>query len=156
MTTSYNWEVIVARNVDPPYRYSQEYLWLDLQAPDQLAAVKQAKAWAQENGFEATDMVRLATKHTSHYGHFADGREAEIFWHLPIVSDMPPGTMVRHPITGFRVGYLAGPEDEQQFIGDLQQQQLRMIIKKPAPGSAPLGLAPIVSSLQYSFAARQS
>jgi hypothetical protein len=151
----YQWEVIVARNIDPPYRYSQEYLWLKVTASNQLQAVDQAQRWAEENNYEATDMVRLFRPHVQHYGHFVDGREAEVFWHLPVVSDMPPGSLLRHPVTGLRLGYLAWPSDEENFIGDLHSQQYRIVSKKPSAGSLYLGLAPIVSSLQYSFAARR-
>lgn len=153
-SNNYRWEVIVARNIDPPYRYSQEYLWLPISAGDQLQAVQRAKDWAAENNYEATDMVRLAMPHDSHYGNFVDGRSVEVFWHLPVVSDMPPGAMVRHPVTGFRIGYLAWPEDEHKFIGQLAEKQFRLVAKKPSPGAELLGLAPVVSSLQYSFAAR--
>jgi hypothetical protein len=149
--TEYSWEVIVARNIDPPYRYSQEYRWLEVRAENQIEAINKAKDWAHQQGLEATDMVRRTTPHEGQAGHFPDGRPADVIWHVPVVSDMPPGSLVRDPVSGFRVGYIAWPGDEQAVGLDLESKGYRLINAKPSGGSRPIAVAPIVSSIEYSF-----
>jgi len=137
--------VIVARNLDPPYRYSQEYIWYEVTAEDQIHAIQKAQEWANSQGLEGSDMVRLKRQYEEKYAGYP------VKWNVPIVSDAPSGAMVRDPVTGLRLGYVGWPVDEAKVDGDLVARGYRLINARPSAYSKPLFLAPLVSSVEYSF-----
>ena len=140
-------EVVLAHNVYPPYRYSQDYYWLEVLASDETAALKTAVEWAlRQEGvpFEATDLVRPATEHFRYMGQDAAGKPMSIFWNLPIDEALQPQTMIRNPVTGIRVGFIAGAEAEARWLPEEAKGLYRLILRKPTETSQPVGLAPLV------------
>ena len=68
MLTRY--EVAIAVNVDAPYRYAQDILWLEVVAPNDKAASLAASEWVRQAppNFEATGMLRYAHMHANTLG----------------------------------------------------------------------------------------
>lgn len=143
-------EVAVAYNLDYPYRYAQDYYWLEVLASDELEARRTAQEWvrnADEERFEATDFVRRATTHYRILGSGADGKPLEVLWNVPIDEGLAPGTMIRNPITALRIGFIAMPEDERRWLPADAAGDFRLIVKKPVKGADPVCLAPLVRNL---------
>jgi hypothetical protein len=144
-------EVVVALNLDPPYRYSQEYFWLEVLAKTKKEAVKTAFEWLREqpdtDGFEVTGFVRRSMVHETEIG--LESKNLQVSWNLPIEKNTSPGTMIRHPGTGIRIGFVAGLNDEERVLPESFRGIYRLISRKPSPGADPVVLAPIVDLIDF-------
>jgi hypothetical protein len=144
-------EVVVAFNLDPPYRYSQEYFWLEVLAQNQKEAIKTSFDWLREqpdtDGFEITGFVRRSMVHETEINWGL--KRLQISWNLPIAKNTVPGTMVRHPGTGTRIGFIASRADEEKTLPKSVQGIYRLISRKPAPGADPVVLAPVVELIDF-------
>lgn len=140
------YEVVLARNLDPPYRYSQDYYWLEVLATDEEQAQRIAVEWmlANDTSFEVTDWVRPRTEHYRYLGRGPNGRPLEVRWDLVVDEALRPGTMIRHPATGERIGFVGYPQAEERWLEEGLRGEYRLLQRKPTPGSAPVCLAPLV------------
>ena len=68
-----------------------------------------------------------------------------IFWSSPVLEDAPPASVVRDPVTGLRVGFVAHPQAERRWLPREAEGSFRLLSRKPTPSSEPAGLAPLVS-----------
>jgi hypothetical protein len=143
-------EVVVAYNLDPPYRYSQEYFWLEVLAADEKTAIQTAIDWVVDAGenFESTAFLRHSTPHHNSLGRNHRGEPLEIAWNLPVHDQMPPNAMVRDPVSGLRIGFIASPEVEAVWVPKEAQDRYRLIVRKPVRGADPVCLAPLVHVAQ--------
>lgn len=142
-------EVVIAFNLQPPYRFSQEYFWLEVLAENEKAAVKTAEEWARisEVAFEITPLVRKSYPHDFQIGIGIKNKPLRVSWNLPIEKGTEVGTMIRHPATGARVGFLAYPEDEKKWLLNSQSGLYRLIVRKPSRNADPVVIAPVVTNI---------
>lgn len=149
-TVLQRYDVVVAYNLDYPYRYSQDYYWLEILAVNEIEACQIAQDWVVRIGderWELTRLVRKATDHHTQIGTDNFGAPLPVMWNLPIDRGLKPGTIVRNPITALRVGFIAHPEDEQRWVLSPHRQDFQLITRKPVKGSDPVCLAPLVTNL---------
>lgn len=141
------YEVVLAFNLQPPYKYSQEYFWLEVLAADPKTAIRVASDWLRdsESEFEITSFVRESAPHDYEVRGLHGNQSLRVSWNLPIEDGLPAGTMIRNPITGMRIGFLASEEDEAKILPEEVRENYRLIIRKPAKGADLVILAPIVS-----------
>jgi len=140
------YEVVLARNLHPPYRYAQEYFWLEVLAADERQAQRVATEWvlANDSDFEVTDWVRRHGKHYRYLGRGPDGRPLEVLWQVPLDEALRPGTPIRHPADGRRLGFVAYPQAERNWLPDDLRGRYRLLQRKPVPEARPAYLAPLV------------
>lgn len=147
-TTLTQFEVVLAYNLDPPYRWLQEIFWLEVLATSEDEAVRTAAEWTARapggRNFEPTDYVRRSSPHERSLGVNHEGRPLEVNWNLPVDEDLPPNWLLRDPITGFRIGFLARPEAEARWLGAEGRHRYRLVMRKPVLDTEPVCLAPIV------------
>lgn len=148
------YEVVVAVNLDPPMRYSQELYWLEVLAADELGALNAASEWAAAAGpqIEATGMLRRSSPHDKVLGVNHLGKPLPIAWHLPVRDDAPENLPVRDPATGLRIGFIARPEAEARWLPAGAAGIYRLVVRKPVAEADPVCLAPLVRSLDGGFA----
>lgn len=144
-------EVVLAKNVYPPFRFSQEYYWLAVLAKDERAAIDTASRWVLENDseFECTDLLRKTTPHFTRLGLSGDAplKSIPVSWGLPVSKLLPDSSMLRDPVTGIRIGFLADHSNQKKFERACGRRDYRLIIKKPAPSADWVAAAPLVTSL---------
>lgn len=145
-------EVLLAYNLDYPYRYCQDYWWLEVLASSPLEARALARDWVMKSDdrrFECTDLVRAKTEHynqavSSKYGTLL------INWDIAVEKNLLPGTALRNPTTGQRVGFLAQEEREREVFSTLEerfQRGFRLLLSRPVSSSRTVCLAPEVEDL---------
>jgi hypothetical protein len=141
-----NFDVAVAVNLDEPYRHAQDILWLQVMAVDAQAAAESARDWVltAPSSFEATGLVRRASAHLTAMGTDGTGRPLAIFWSAPVLASSPPASVVRHPVSGLRIGFVAHPRAEQRWLPAAAVGEFRLLTRKPTMSSDPAGLAPLV------------
>jgi hypothetical protein len=139
-------EVVVAYNLDPPYRYAQEFFWLEILAVDERAAVEAAERWVidVDDHFEATDLVRQASHHERVLAHSYTGLPLEVAWNLPVLADDPDWQPLRSPVSGTRIGFLSDAVTEQRWLTPEAAGRFRLVMRKPSTDSEALFVAPIV------------
>lgn len=140
-------EVVLAYNIRSPYRYSQEYFWLEVMSSSASDAVNLAFDWYLEQkpqDFEFTGFVRKMSPHVLDLDLLRGN--IRVSWDIPIERSLAPGTMVRHPSTGIRIGFVAS--DPERFLKTEDLGLYRLISRKPAPGADPVILAPIVDLIK--------
>ena len=139
-------EVAVAVNVEAPYRFAQDILWLQVMAENHRSASEAALRWilAGPEEYEATGLVRLTTVHSPSLGKDHLGRPLMIYWSLPVLKKTPPGAVVRDPVTGLRIGFVAHPQAERRWLPKEAEGSFCLLSRKPTPSSEPAGLAPLV------------
>lgn len=147
-TTLTQFEVVLAYNLDQPYRWSQEFYWLEVLADSELAAVRTASEWTTRapGDFEPTDYVRRSSPHERSLGLNHEGQPLPVNWNQPIDEDLPPNWMIRDPNNGFRIGFLARPEAEARWLAPEGRDRYRLIMRKPVVDTEPVCLAPIVKN----------
>jgi len=143
------WEVVVAYNLDAPYRYTQEFFWLEVLASCEHDAINIAAKWVldSDDNFEATDLVRKSSPHDQNLGVGEQGEPLPIFWNLPVDEALRAGTVIRNPITGLRVGFIATEKQERQWLHPFGIERYRLLMRKPSRDAQPVGLAPLVQNL---------
>ena len=139
-TDLHHLEVVIAWNLDMPYRYAQEYFWLEVFAENDRRAVDIAQKWALEAGeaFESTDLVRDCAEHLLSTG------ELSISWGLPLPDDTPIYAPVRHPDSGLRIGFRAGEKNRRIYLPDALEQGLELVVAKPTKQGLPVCVVPLV------------
>lgn len=141
-------EVVAAKNLDMPYRYAQEFYWVEILASAPDEAVRAASEWVfdeADDEFEATDMVRVADVHPSELGRDHQGEPIRVAWNLPLPEDLPPGYVVRDPVTGVRAGFIAGAEADSRYLSEHERETYRMLVRKPVAQAAPVCVVPLVT-----------
>lgn len=133
-------DVVLAENLDPPFRHIQRYLWLETLAVSPEAAVRLALDWCEQDGrgLEVTGMLREGSLRAP------DLHGLPVNWSLPVELRVPPGTPVRHPVSGLRVGFVATPAAEGAHLPADAAGRYRLLTRKPTDHSAPVCLAPLV------------
>lgn len=141
-----HFEVVIACNLDMPYRYAQEYFWLEVFAADARQAVKMATSWAIEAGeaFESTDLVRNAGEHILTAGKDDDGDSLQVAWGMPLPEETPTYAPVRHSISGLRIGFRASEKSRQRYLPQAGEHQLELVTAKPSDRSRPVCAVPLV------------
>lgn len=142
-------EVVLGYNLDPPYRYAQEIFWLEVLARDPKEALQIATEWVTraDGEFEVSDMVRRSSPHERSLGVDHEGKPLKVNWSLPVSAEMPAHSLIRDPMTGFRVGFLAVPELEERWLPEEGRGRYRLVVRKPTSTADPVCLAPIVIDL---------
>lgn len=145
-TELHHLEVVVAWNLDMPYRHAQEYFWLEVFASDAKQAVDMAATWALEAGeaFESTDLVRQAHPHILEFGKDEKNLSLKVAWGLPLPSETPTYAPVRHPGSGIRIGFRASQAARERFLPDADRYQLELVTAKPTDTSRPECVVPLV------------
>jgi hypothetical protein len=142
-------EVLLAYNLEHPYRYCQDYWWLEVLAQDMLEAKTIARDWVIENSnkhFECTDLVRIMT---DHYPDFTSNKygKIEVNWDIAVEKKLLPTTALRNPSSGKRVGYLAGHKREEEVLASFPEKAregFRLLLERPLDSSRIVCLAPEV------------
>lgn len=138
-------EVLLARNVFFPYRYSQEYIWLEVLAADIAQAVELAGQWVlvADNSFENTGLARPGSTHPEHT-RIGDWT-LPVRWDMAVEESLAAFSEVRHPQTGIRIGFLA-PDNFQEALDEMATPgRCRLLLKKPTRTALPVCLIPAVS-----------
>lgn len=141
-----HFEVAIAVNLDFPYRYTQDVLWLEIIAADAREAVRATTMWVLQapQTFESLGLVRPAGAHETTLGFDHHDEPLLVFWNAPVRDDTPPAAVIRHPVTGLRLGFVALPSAEEEWLPDAARGRFRLLTRKPTPSSDPAGLAPLV------------
>jgi hypothetical protein len=140
-------DVVLALDLDPPRRYAQELFWLPITAADPQAAMQAAVNWIQDEAdypFEVTGMVRVHDEQVAMIGAL------NINWQTPVRHDTAAGTLIRHPMTGRRVGFVANAEAQARHLSDVAAEHYCLVVRKPTSNGAPVCLAPLVSVISWS------
>lgn len=146
------YEVVLAYNLEHPYRYCQDYWWLEALAEGPREARTVAAEWVSEQEdprFECTDWVRQATPHVAVARIPGDPEPIHVNWGVPVDEDWREGTLIRHPITGNRLGFIAPEEQERRLLEVLRPQirgPYRLLLSRPVVSSDMVCLVPAVSS----------
>jgi hypothetical protein len=148
----FRYEVVLAYNLEHPYRYCQDYWWLEVLADSPRAARTVAVEWVAAGSdprFECTDWVRLATPHVAVVRIPSDPEPVIVDWGMPVDDAWAEGTPIRHPISGNRLGFIASRRKEGALL-DLIRPELqgdyRLLQRRPAESSAIVCLVPAVGS----------
>jgi hypothetical protein len=141
----HSFDVAIAVNLDAPYRHAQDILWLQILAADMHAAALTARTWvlAASSAFETTGLVRHTFPHPLSIND-NDGNPLPIFWNTPVLADAPAATVVRHPITGLRIGFVAHERARERYLPSSASEAFRLLTSKPTASSPAVGLAPTV------------
>lgn len=142
------WEVVLAYNLEPPFRYSQEFFWLEVLALNQTDALSTARQWsfnAPEN-FEVTDLIREAAYHQPSIGFKENGKPILVQWNIPIEADNQDWLLIRNPITGGKVGFLANQEGQSKYAIPEAKGYL-IVLRRPVVQSEPICWVPIVQRI---------
>jgi hypothetical protein len=142
------WEVVLAYNLEPPFRYSQEFFWLEVLAIDEYQALATARQWsfdAPEN-FEATDLIRPSSYHQPSIGFHDNGRPIMVQWNIPIEANNQDWLLIRNPITGGKVGFLANQEGQEKYSTPESEGYL-IVLRRPVVQSEPICWIPIVQKI---------
>lgn len=138
-------EAIIAYNLNPPLRSSQEYFWLEVTAKDinELRTLALDWAAAAGNQFEFTGLYRKALPHINSL-ELLDGTSCEVHWNLPMPEDMEDFALMRDPSSGERLGYAGSQFAQDKWISVEDQSLFRIILRKTTGSSDPVLVAPIV------------
>lgn len=145
-------DVVLAVNLDPPWRYAQDILWLETLTCGPVGALRCAQAWVDSQKgldweYEVTGMLRPGSLRAPKVGDLL------VRWNTPIDHRTPPGALVRDPISGLRVGYTATPAAEDRHLTDVaREQRFRLLTKKPLDYAEPVCLAPEVVWVDFTGA----
>jgi hypothetical protein len=142
------WEVVLAYNLEPPFRYSQEFFWLEVLAIDQKEALATARQWsfdAPEN-FEATDLIRKASYHQPSIGFHSNGQPILVQWNIPVEKENQDWLLIRNPITGGKVGFLADHQGQEKYRTD-QSEGYLIVLRRPVVESEPICWVPVVDRI---------
>lgn len=143
-----HWDVVLAYNLESPLRFRQDYWWLEVFAEDPLAARWVAWDWVRSSGserFECTDWVRPASHHLEKTRIPGERFYLPIHWSVPLPGGWSPGTPVRHPASGRRLGFVVpGKLPRLDPVPDGEFYLLRHL---PASGATAVGLLPIVEDV---------
>jgi hypothetical protein len=142
------YEVAIAYNVDPPYRHSQDYLWLQVAAQDKESANLTARQWVLKTSadIESTGMVRVATPHVK---SIQGRQELSVLWNIPLSDDWPDYFPIRDPVTDVRIGYLAPKNISDLWIPGDQCDIFALIIRRPYSKGLPVGVGPLVTIIGH-------
>ena len=143
-------EVAIAVNLDAPYRYAQDILWLEVVAPDDKSASLAASDWVRQapTNFETTGMLRHAGTHENSLGFDHQHKPLQIYWNSPVLHNTAAATVIRHSISGIRIGFVAAPRAEERWLPAEAKGRFRLLTRKPTSSSDPAGLAPLVWSVR--------
>jgi len=143
------WEVVVAYNLDYPYRYTQKFFWLEVLAIDEKDAINTAAEWVAgaHQYFEATDLVRPSSPHELSLSMTPTDEALMIAWNLAVDQDLQPRTMIRDPMSGLRVGFIADPHQEERWMPIEGIGRYRLLVRKPSRDASPVCLAPLVRNM---------
>jgi hypothetical protein len=146
------YEAVLAYNLEHPYRYCQDYWWLEVLAEGPRAARTVAAEWVAEREdprFECTDWVRLATPHVAVVRIPGDPEPLAVNWSVPVDEAWREGTIIRHPISGNRLGFIAEETREKAVLEMLQPRiagSYRLLQHRPTSSADIVCLVPAVSS----------
>jgi hypothetical protein len=143
--TLFDFDVAIAVNLDEPYRHAQDILWLQVMAANAASAVECARTWVlgAHHSFESTGLVRRADTHPQTLGVDAAGLPLTVFWSAPVLAGTSAGAVVRHPVSGLRIGFVAHAAVARRWLP--QNKDFCLLSRKPTSTSDPAGVSPYVS-----------
>jgi hypothetical protein len=142
-------EVVVASNLDMPYRWAQKLYWLEVLAASPRQALDCATEWSLDSDpkLEPTNLVRRSEPHIKTMGRDKHGMPLVIDWQLPLADDLPKSFVIRRPEDGIRIGFLAHPKASERWLPPEAQGRFVLIARKPTADAEPVCLAPLCMAI---------
>jgi hypothetical protein len=142
------YEVVLAYNLDPPNRWTQAYVWLDVLAASEQRALAAAREAVLSEGseFEETGLLRPSGMHRLAAGRVPTrGNDPiPVRWDVPVIRGRHVGSIVREPIYGMRLGFMADLRTTAYFLSEDEQREFALLVRKPVPHADPVCLCPWV------------